>query len=166
MKKRFVVGFAVVAAVCVAAVTVAQVGPPHGGFMGGRPGFGGMMGDGAGMVLPLILRHAALTTDQQTQVQQIMDTNRQQLHALFDQLHAANDVLVNRLLAPGPLQAQDLQPQIEQIAQLRQQLMLQGLNNALAIRALLKPEQLAKIAQVKDQMQQLHKQMRDLMESD
>ena len=44
--------------------------------------------------------------------------------------------------------------------------MLQGLNNALAIRALLKPEQLAKIAQVKDQMQQLHKQMRDLMESD
>ena len=125
-----------------------------------------MMGDGAGMVMPLILRYAALTADQQTQVQRIMDTNRQQLHGLFDQLRAANDALVNKLLAPGPLQAQDLQPQIEQIGQLRQQLMLQGLNNALAIRALLKPDQLAKVAQIKDKMQQLHAQMRALMEPD
>ena len=162
MNTRIATGLAVIVVTGVIASVPAYAGP-HGGPMGGGPGFGGM-GDGPGMVLPLILRHADLTADQQTQVRQIMDANRQQLHALFDQLHAANDALLNKLLSPGALQAEDLQPQLQHIAQLRQQLMQQGLNNALAIRALLKSDQLAKVAQVKDQMQQLHSQMRALME--
>jgi Spy/CpxP family protein refolding chaperone len=167
MPKRLPSMLALVAAIWAAGAARAYAGGPH-GMHPGPPMFGGgMMGaEGPGMVLPMILKHANLTPEQETQVRQIVDSDRQQIHSLFDQLHTANDDLVNKLLTPGPMQAQDLTPQVQKIAQLRQQLMDQGLKSALAIRAVLTPDQLTKVGQIKDQMQKLHTEMRNLMESD
>ena len=119
----------------------------------------GMIGDSPAMMLPLVLRHANLTPDQQAQVHKIMEADHKNLQALFKQLQAANDQLTDKLFAPGAVQASDLTPQIQQIMQLRQQLMEQGMKTALAIRAVLKPEQLAKVSQLKDRLQKLQTEM-------
>ena len=141
--------------------------PPLGGsFMGGPPMGDTMMGDGPGMMLPLILNRSDLTANQREQIHQIMDADHQALRALFKQLQAANEDLANRLFAPGKVQQTDLTPQVQRVMQLRQQLMEQGLKTALAIRAVLTPEQLAKTAQLKDRLQQLRTEMRTLLEGD
>ncbi len=125
-----------------------------------------MMGEGSGMMLPLVLKHAHLKPEQSDQVRKIMDANHQTLHAMFNQLQAANDQLASKLFAPGTVQAADLEPDVRHLTQLRQQLMEQGLKTALAIRAVLTPEQLATVATVKAQMQKLQSDMRLLLEGD
>jgi Spy/CpxP family protein refolding chaperone len=165
MSKRVLMVCAVATAICVSAAGMVRANGPRGHHMGGPPMGGGMM-EGPGMILPLIMKHADLTPDQQTQVHQIMQADRQQLHDLFSQMHTANDALVNALLAPGTVDQQSLTSQMDQIAQLRQKLMEQGLKSALAIRGVLRDDQLAKVAQLKDKMQALHTQMHQLMESE
>ena len=130
-----------------------------------RPGpheRGGMAGDGAGIALPLLLRGANLTADQKSQVQQIMANHRVTLRDLFSQLRAAQDQMANKLFSTARLQEADLAPQVQQIAQLRNQLADEGLRVVLEIRGVLTPEQLAKASQLKSQMQSLHSQMRSL----
>ena len=123
-----------------------------------------MFGDSGAMMLPLVLKHAKLTPEQTKQVQTIMDTDRQALRTLFTQLEAANSQLTNKLFAAGTIQAADLTPQVQQISQLRQQLMEQGVKTALSIRAILTPEQLAKVSQLNERIQKLHAEMRSIFQ--
>ncbi len=127
---------------------------------------GSMLGDSGGMMLPLLLKHVHLTPEQTKQVQAIMDGDRQNLRSLLTQLQTANDQLASKLFAPGNLQPADLAPQIQTVNQLRQQLMEHGLKTALAIRAVLTPEQLTKAAQLKDRLQKVHAEMRSLLEGE
>jgi Spy/CpxP family protein refolding chaperone len=131
---------------------------------GGGPGMGRMMhGDSPAMMLHMVLKQAGLTPDQQNQVRQIMETEHQSLRTLFTQLQAANNQLADKLFAPGSVQAADLTPQVQQIMQLRQQLMEQGVKTALAIRAVLTPQQLANVAQTKDRIEKLQAEMQSLL---
>jgi len=125
-----------------------------------------MAGDGTGIALPLLLRGANLTSDQKAQVQQIMANHRPTFRDLFSQLRAAQDQMANKLFSAGRLQEGDLAPQVQQIAQLRNQLAEEGLRVVLEIRGVLTPEQLAKASQLKSQMQSLHSQMRSLWAPD
>ena len=136
---------------------------PH--RMMGPPGSGGMMmGDGPGMMFPLMLKKLELTTDQDAQVQNIMAAHRDTFKTLFTQLEAAHEEMASKFFAPGPLSAADLTSQTQGVSQLREQLMNEGLKVALEIRGVLTPDQLAKAAQLKDQMQALHAQMRSFFE--
>ena len=125
-----------------------------------------MFEDSPGIMLPLVLRHANLTPDQQTQVHKIMEADHQNLRALFKQLQTANDQLAAKLFAPGKVQASDLTPQVQQITQLRQQPMEQGLKTALAIRDVLTPDQLTKVSQLKDRIEKLQTEMRTVLEGE
>ena len=124
-----------------------------------------MFGDSGAMMLPLVLKHAKLTPEQTKQVQTIMETDRQALRTLFTQLEAANSQLTHKLFAAGTIQAADLTPQVQQISQLRQQLMEQGVKTALSIRAILTSEQLAKVSQLNERIQKLHAEMRSIFEA-
>src|SRR6266404_2859676 len=78
---------------------------PMGGPMMGPPPMGRMMhGDSPAMILHMVLKQADLTPDQRRQVQQLMETDHQNLRALFTQLQAANSQLADKLLAPGTAQ--------------------------------------------------------------
>lgn len=129
-------------------------------------GRGAMLGDSGGMMLPLLLKHVHLTPEQTKQVQAIMDSDRQNLHSLLNQLQTANEQLASKLFAPGNVQPADLAPQMQTVNQLRQQLMEHGIKTALAIRAVLTPDQLAKAAQLKDRLQKVHAEMRSLLEGE
>ena len=144
-------------------------GPASGpfGMRSAMRGLGGDMlaGDAAGMMLPLMLHHADLTPDQQKRVQDILAADREQLHALFQQLEAANDALAAKLLASGAIDAAALQPDVERVTHFRQQLMEQGIKTVLAVRAVLTPEQLAKTAALQGKLHALQQQMHELLEA-
>jgi Spy/CpxP family protein refolding chaperone len=55
---------------------------------------------------------------------------------------------------------------MQQMAQLRQQLMQAGLKVALEMRGVLTPQQLAKAAEIKDRMRVLHTEMRELFKDE
>ena len=148
------------AAVLVAGFLGTAHAQPHPGFHGPRLG---MMGEGAGMTLPLLLRGANLTADQKTQVHQIMANHRSTFQNLFSQLRAAQDQISSKLLSTGAVGESDLAPQLQQVSTLRSQLAEEGLRVALEIRNILTPDQLAKAAQLKTQMQSLQSQMKNLM---
>jgi Spy/CpxP family protein refolding chaperone len=135
------------------------MGPPH---MGPPT----MHGDSSAMMLHMVLTQADLTPQQQEQVRTIMDSDHQTLRTLFTQLQAANDQLADKLFAPGAVQPADLAPQVQRITELRQQLMEQGIKTALAIRAVLTPQQLAKVSQIKDRLEKLQAEMRSLLKDD
>jgi len=140
-------------------------GPPGDRIFIGGPGgpHGMMMGEGGGFMLPLVLHRANLTPEQHEKVRKILESDRQDLQKLFSSLGKANDELSKKLFAPGDVALGDLQSQLDEIAGLRRQLMEQGIKTALAIRMVLTPEQLAKVAELKQRMDKLHAEMRELM---
>lgn len=121
----------------------------------------GGRGDGE---LWLMIRAAQLTPEQQTKVRAILSAHRATARPVIEQLRQAQQELGSKLLAPGSVQAADLQPQLQRIGQLRDQLAQDSANAALEVRAVLTAEQLARVAQTKDRLKQLREEMRQLMQ--
>ena len=134
-------------------------GPPP-MMMRGMPGGGG---DAPGMVIPLMLHGSHLSAEQRDKVKTLMSSERAQLRTLFDQLQRANEALASRLTGPGPVDAAALKPDVERVARARQELMDHGLTIALALRGILTPEQLQAVTEKRAKMEDLQKQMRELM---
>ena len=126
-------------------------------FADGWGGPGGHRGGGGGSGWP-VLRAVGLSDEQKAQIRQIYAAHRPQLQALGQQIHAARQQLGDKLYSATPPSTADL----ASINQLRDQMAQERLGIALAIRNVLTPEQLAKAAQIRQQMQQLRQQMRDL----
>ena len=133
--------------------------PRHGlGMMG--PGY--LMGDAPGTMLPLVLKGVDLTAEQEQHVHDIMKAHRATFRALFRELQGAHKDVADKLFAPGNVQAEELATQMQRVAQLREQLMQEGLKVALEVRGVLTTEQLTKAAEIKDRMRALHTEMRQL----
>ena len=154
------VGLTILITLVALASTWAPAGAQPGAYMHG-PGAG--RGDG-GMMLPMLLRGANLTPEQDAKVREVLAARRAASQALVAQLRQAQEELADRLFAPG-LKEDDVQPQLQKITQLREQLMQESAKIALEVRGLLTPEQLARAAQVKDRMRQLQSEMRQLWQS-
>jgi Spy/CpxP family protein refolding chaperone len=135
-------------------------GPPMGGQWGGMGGYTD------GWRLPLMLRGARLTPDQQARVREILAAHRPTLRSLTDQLRQAQDEVADRLFAAGAVQGADLQPALQRIGQLRDQLLQESAQAAMEVRALLTPDQLAQAAAVKARMAALRTEMRQLLQPD
>jgi Spy/CpxP family protein refolding chaperone len=112
-----------------------------------------MMGPGPGRLIHLLMKSSDMTPDQETQAHAILDANRSAVEGIFTELRQANTDLANLLLGPPDVQANALSTQLTKINQLQLQLDQQSANTVLAIRALLKPEQLAKAAAAESEME-------------
>src|SRR5262245_59672891 len=102
MKKRTMI-LADVAASALGLATV-HAGRPFG--IGPGPmmsGHGGM--DGPAMMLPLLLRSAHLTPEQEAQVHKIMADRRAGMRSLAGEMRVAQTALLDKLFAPGDLKA-------------------------------------------------------------
>ena len=128
---------------------------------GGGP-FGGGGAD-AGMMLPLLLGKLDLTDAQHQQVRAILTAHRTAFQSLFSQLRDAQQALEAKLLSADPVQAADLAPQIQRVADLRKQILEQGVAIALEVRGVLTPPQLAHAADLHTQITALRAQMRTLV---
>lgn len=128
----------------------------------GRPGIGRWDGDSR-MMLGLLVHAAGLSVTQQGQVQQIFASHRAQFQALRAQLRTAHEQVADKLYAGGSLSAGDFASQTQQISQLRDQLSQEALQTALEVRAVLTPEQLAKVSQTRQRLGELRAEMRSLL---
>ena len=149
-----ITGVALVLA-CFVPVGAQAQGPPQG--RGPRPGWGN------GLMLGVPLHTLNLTPDQQTQVKSILSTYRASARPIVEQLRQAQGGLGDRLLVPGQLQAADMQAQLQQISQLRTQLLQLSAQATLDVRSLLTPDQLATAAQTRAKMKDLRSQMHQLL---
>jgi Spy/CpxP family protein refolding chaperone len=133
--------------------------------MGGPRGHHHMMGGGFGMLLPpFILGKLNLTDDQKAKVQEIMDAHRQTLQTLSPQLQTLHEQMADKFSTSGSLTDTDFTSPTQDMNRLREQLAAEDLKVSLAIRALLTPDQLAQVAQIRAQMQALHAQMQSVFE--
>ncbi|HEY7203966.1 MAG TPA: periplasmic heavy metal sensor [Methylomirabilota bacterium] len=134
-------------------------GPPP----GHPPGMHGGMGRPDGE-LGLMIRSANLTPEQQAKVRTILSAHRGTARPLIEQLRAAQQELGAKLLAPGAVQTGDIQPLLLRISQLRDNLALDSAQAVLEVRAVLTPEQLARVAQTRERLKQLRDEMRQLIQ--
>jgi Spy/CpxP family protein refolding chaperone len=110
----------------------------------------------------MLLKSANLTTAQQAQVHQILEANKAQSKALFLQLKAVREQISAKLLATS-VTAANLAPLQQQLTHTQQLMNQDMIDTALAIRNVLTPEQVARLAQVHQQLQGLHQQIESLM---
>lgn len=131
------------------------------GGMGGHEAMGSMGMHGSPFLM--LLRSANLSAEQRAQVQQILQSDQGQMHTLHQQFEKLHEQIAEKLLGTGRVSDADMKPLVAQASQLQQQMDANMIETAVAIRNILTPEQVAKLAQVHKQLQSLHSQIQSLM---
>jgi hypothetical protein len=144
-------------------VAGAPIAHAFGGPDGGGPFMRGHGPGGPGGP-PFRLLVAQMSPDQRVQVRQLLRDGRVQMRQIMKALHDAHEELANKSLAPGALTAADLAPTTQKIAALHQQLLDQGVQVMLKIRALATPDQLTKAQATKQKLDALREEMKSLLE--
>lgn len=125
---------------------------------------GGMHGMHGSPFLTL-LRSADLTPAQQQQIQLILNSNKAQMQSLHAQLQTIHEQFAAKLLGQGSVTAADLKPLLDQAARAEADLTANMANTALAVRNVLTPAQIKKLADVHRKLHALHTQIQGLMGS-
>ena len=157
------VGGVLIAASAFAQPPTEAMAMPHGAMGHHMGGMGGMGGDDHFMML---LRSANLSPAQHAQVRQILRSEKAQMMSVYQAFHALHEQMAAKLLAPGNVTAADLAPLEQKANRYHEQISRDMVNTALAIRNVLTPEQVARLAQVHRQLQSLHEQIQNLMGPD
>jgi hypothetical protein len=158
MRKKL---FATLAAVALLA-SGTRAGFAFGGGHGHHMGGGGPFMRGGG-TLPLPVLISVMTTAQRDQLRDTLQADRGTMKGIVDQLRTAQRELTTRMLTPGSLAASDLQPQLQKIGGLRDQLVQHALATTLKVRAMLSPSQLAEAATKVQRLHDLRTEMRGLL---
>ncbi len=145
-------------------VAVAHVASSKSTGFGGHMGHHGMHGgmDALGVPLPLLLRTANLTEAQKTQIHAIFQARRASRKAEYQQLKAAKQAIAAKFTSTGAVAAADLSGSVSTITQLQGQMTNEQIQDAIAIRNVLTPAQLAQISATKAKLDQIHAEMKAL----
>jgi Spy/CpxP family protein refolding chaperone len=111
-----------------------------------------------GTPLPVLLRAVGLTDDQNAQIKAVVAAHRPTLRNLHGQLRVANQTLSDALLTTG-----DPTPTVQQITQIRGQLLAETVKMRQEMLGFLTPDQLAKAAQLQDQLRALRAERHNLL---
>ena len=111
-----------------------------------------------GTPLPVLLRAAGLTEEQKTQIKAIAAAHRPTLRNFHGELRAANQTLSKTLLTMG-----DPTPTVQEITKIRGQLLMETVQMRQAMLGVLTPDQLAKVAQLQDQLRALRVERHNLL---
>ena len=147
-----------------ALLLAASSNPPSVGAQSPAPGKPSKSPWGDGLVLGIPLGAMSLTPEQDRRVSTVLSTYRAESAVVIRQLRQAQSALADKLLAPGQLDAADLQPELQQITRHRTQLLEQSAHAMVDIRNALTPQQIAAGAQVRARLGQLRSEMRQLLE--
>ena len=145
-------------------LAVAHVASSKSTGFGGHMGHHGMHGGMSvlGLPLPLLLRTANLTDAQRQQIHAIIKARRASRKAEYQQLKAAREALAAKYTSTGLVAASDLSGSVSTITQLQTQMTNEQIQDAIAIRNVLTPTQLAQVSQTKAKLDQIHAEMKAL----
>ncbi len=139
-------------------IAVAQMPPPM-----PRGGIGGPPAPPLVPPFMLALRSANLTSEQQTKLREILDSSRPESESMLKELHSIHQQIADKLLSSGTVTESDLAPLTRRAGQLEEKMQQQSIATALKIRAILTPEQLAKMSTFNQRMSSIHSQIEALM---
>ena len=111
-----------------------------------------------GTPLRTLLRAVGVTEDQKAQIKAIIAAHRPTLRNLYSQLRAANQTLGDALLSTS-----DTTSAVQQINQLRGQLLVETVKMRQEVLGVLSPDQLAKAAQLQEQLRALRAERHNLL---
>ena len=154
------VTMAIVLVAAVAHVASSNSGGGFGGHMGHRGMRGGM--GMLGVPLPLLLKTANLTDAQKQQIHTIFENRRAARKAEYQQLKAAKEQIAAKFTSTGTVATSDLATPVQQITNLRTQMANEQVQDAIAIRNVLTPAQLAQISATKAKLDSIHAEMKAL----
>jgi Spy/CpxP family protein refolding chaperone len=129
------------------------------------PGFQGG-GWEPGEHLMQLVRKANLTSQQKTQIHEIMAAAKAQQKQLRTQNKAIHEQLADKLLAASTPKLADFSAMTQQMEQVHSQQITLGLQTAIQIRALLTPAQVTHIAQIHQQLSNLNAQRSAVLQED
>lgn len=95
-----------------------------------------------------MLKALNLTTEQETQVQAIRQAHQENFKTIWQDLRSAKNAVTTKLLTPGEVTTTGISGDADHIAALTAQLVKERLAVGVEVRNILKPEQLAKAAEL------------------
>ena len=125
---------------------------------------GSQWGDGLVMGIPLAAMN--LTPEQGRRVSEALAAYQADSAPLVRQLRQSQSALADKLFTAGPLEAADLQAELQQITRRRTQLLELSARAMVDIRNVLTPQQVAAGAQVRARLGQLRSELRQLLQPD
>ena len=164
MVSKFSRGIVPVVMAVILVVAVAHVASSKSTGFGGHMGHHGMHGgmSALGVPLPLLLKTANLTDAQKTQIHAIFQARHASRKAEFQQLKAAKEAIAAKYTSTGTVAAADLSGSVSTITQLQSQMTNERIQDAIAIRNVLTPAQLAQISATKAKLDSIHAEMKAL----
>jgi Spy/CpxP family protein refolding chaperone len=115
-----------------------------------------------GLMSPRLLNALNLTTEQKAQIEVSKNAFREAQRAYLIEVRALRKEVGDKLFGPNPVREADVAAQITKIADLREKLLREGFRIALDVRNVLRPDQLAKAATIRAQLQEIQSEVRGL----
>lgn len=115
-----------------------------------------------GLMSPRLLNSLNLTPDQVTRIEAAKNAFRQAQRAYLNELRGLRKEVADKLFGRNPVSEADVAAQITKIADLREKILHEGFRIALDVRSVLRPDQLAKAAQIRQQLQEIQDEVRGL----
>jgi Spy/CpxP family protein refolding chaperone len=115
-----------------------------------------------GLMSPRLLSALNLTPDQATKIEASKNAFRDAQRAYMAELRVLRKEVADKLFGPNRVGEADVAAQITKIADLREKILREGFKIALDVRSVLRPDQLAKAATIRQQLQGIQTEVRDL----
>lgn len=133
--------------------------PPH------FPHHPGMFGPEVGPI-GMIFQGVQLTKDQKAKIHDILTVARKEEKTNRDSMKAIHDQMADKLLSPGKVTTETLQPILDKQESLEKTVKANHIKTILALRDVLTPEQLAKAKVRYTKIKSIKEQMKELREMD
>lgn len=115
-----------------------------------------------GLLSPRLLNALSLTPDQVTKIEAQKQALGEANKAFVTEVNALRKEVADKLFAPNPVAEADVARQITKIADAREKILREGFRIALEVRQVLRPDQLAKAAAIRQQLLEIQGEVRGL----
>jgi Spy/CpxP family protein refolding chaperone len=115
-----------------------------------------------GLMSPKLLNALNLTPEQAAKIEVSKNAFREAQRAFQNEQKVLRQEVGDKLFGPNPVKEADAARQIAKLADLREKILREGFKIALDVRQVLTPEQLAKAATIRQQMQDIQSEVRSL----
>jgi Spy/CpxP family protein refolding chaperone len=115
-----------------------------------------------GLMSPRLLNALNLTPEQKAKMELSKDAFREAQRAYLGEVRVLRKEVGDKLFGPNPVREADVAAQITKIADLREKLLRDGFRIALEVRQVLRPDQLAKAAAIRQQLIGIQSEVREL----
>jgi Spy/CpxP family protein refolding chaperone len=115
-----------------------------------------------GLLSPKLLKTLNLTPEQAAKIQVSINAFKEAQKAYVSEVAPLRKEVTDKLFGPNPVKEADVARPITKIADLREKILREGFKIALEVRNVLTPEQLSRAEAIRQQVQEIQSEIRNL----